>query len=361
MKQIKGITTVIFLMATMTVVHGQDIEFLTTSHDFGEVKEQEGPIQYSFQFVNRGQEAVRIEEVEASCGCTTPDWSQEAVLPGDTGYVTAQYNPLNRPGKFNKSLSVRYLAGESQRSGSLYIEGNVQPKPKTVEDDLPTEMGELRVKYRSLNMGKITDKEPVTERFMVYNTSDSIISWLPEKSELPAYFTVNFNPVHLEPQALGEINITYDVQAKNDLGFVSDKVVLYTTEREMPQKDFHVIATIEEYFPPMSEEELQKAPRLTFDQSQYDFGSVNEGNTVAGQFRLINNGKRDLEIRRTKTNCGCTVSKLSRTVIPPGESAVLEVSFNTSGRKGRQYKTVTVFSNDPTAPTQMLSIKADVN
>ena len=37
-----------------------------------------------------------------------------------------------------------------------------------------------------------------------------------------------------------------------------------------------------------------------------------------------------------------------------------KVILDTSGRRGRQYKTGTVFSNDPSAPSQMISIKADI-
>lgn len=361
MKQLRRIFMVVIATTFISLASAQDIDFFTTNHDFGEVKEENGPITYSFQFVNKGTEEVTIREVEASCGCTTPDWSGEAVMPGDTGYVIAQYNPLNRPGKFNKSLTVSYNVGESAKTSSLYIEGNVQPKPKTVEDDLPTEMGQLRVKYRSLNMGKITDKEPVKEVFQVYNMSDSVVSWLPEKSQLPSYITVDFIPEAMEPESLGEISLTYDVKEKKDLGYVSDQITLYTTEEEASEKDFHVIATIEEYFPPMSNEELSEAPRLSFDRSQYDFGSVSEGSTVVGHFTLINRGRSDLEIRKAKTNCECVISKISKTVIPAGESATMEVSFNTTGRRGRQYKTITVFSNDPTAPTQMLTIKSEVN
>lgn len=355
----KRMVLVAMVICTSVAAQSQNIRFMTTTHDFNQINELDGQVTYAFQFVNTGKDSLKIETVEASCGCTTPDWSQEAVIPGDTGYVTAQYDPLNRPGKFDKSLLVTYSAGSEHLSESLYIEGTVIPKPATMKDNLPTEMGDLLVKYRSLNFGKIKNNKVLTESFQVYNDGDAIIAWLPEKSDLPEYLQVSFNPVSLKPGELGEIVVTYDVIAKRDLGFVSDKIVLYTTEAEESEKDFHVIATIEEYFPPMTDEEIKEAPRLSIDKSQYDFGSVT-GGTVSGLFTLRNYGKSDLEIRKTKTNCGCTVSELSNSVIRPGETATMKVSFNTSGRQGRQYKTITVFSNDPVEPTQVVSIKADV-
>ena len=48
-------------------------------------------------------------------------------------------------------------------SAYIYIKGNVEPKPRSIEDDYPTVMGGLRVKYRSFNFGKLTTEKPVTK------------------------------------------------------------------------------------------------------------------------------------------------------------------------------------------------------
>ncbi|MEQ8470789.1 MAG: DUF1573 domain-containing protein [Marinoscillum sp.] len=339
----------------------QDIDFSKETHDFGEIKEEDGPVTYSFDFVNSTKDSVLISEVNASCGCTTPAWTKEAIAPGDSGFVTAEYNPLNRPGKFKKSLSIGYTVGGKSLDKSVFIEGLVHPKPKTVEDELPTVMGALRVKYKAFNMGRITNNEPVIQNFDVYNDSDTVINWKKSLSNIPDFIDVSFVPEILEPQTMGVVSLTYDAKAKDDLGFVTDNVVLYTSEPVDSAKEFHVIATVEEYFAPMTAEQLAKAPRLVFDKTQMDFGKVNSGNKVVGTFTMTNSGKQDLEIRKIKSNCGCAVGKPEKKVIAPGEDIELEVSFDTSGRRGRQYKTVTVFTNDPTASSQMISIKADVS
>lgn len=338
----------------------ENLKFEKSTHDFGLVNEEDGPITYSFMFVNQGSDPVRITGVKASCGCTTPAWTKEEIMPNDSGFVTAQYNPFNRPGNFKKSLRVSYLNADQAKQEVLYIEGNVKPKPKTLEDELPTQLGNLRLKYKSLNVGKITTEKVVERVFEVYNDSDSVWDWLPEKSVLPAHIQVDYQPVTLLPKEKGQIVLKYD-PARGELGFRSNNIRLFTTENEMPEKELSVIATVEEFFPPMTEEELAKAPRLLFDKNQYDFGQVRQGNTVTTTFTLTNNGQQDLIIRQVKANCGCTITKLSDEKIAPGKSADLEVRFDSSGRRGRQYKTVTVFSNDPAGPTQSLSLKAEVN
>ena len=346
------------LITTMSL-NAQDLKFEVGSYDFGEVKEEDGPVSYTFSFVNAAEEAVQITAVNASCGCTTPQWTKELIQPGDSGLITAEYNPLNRPGKFNKSLVVGYKVGETTNNSTLYIEGEVKPKPTTIEDELPTVIGDLRVKYKTFNMGRITTKEDIIKRFDVFNHSDSSVVWS-DSIIGPKHVKVSFEPDTLKSKELGAIVLTYDPKKKDDLGFVSDNVVLFTQNTNDSDLSFNVIATIQEYFPEMTDEELAKAPRLVFDRTQHDFGKVNVGNSVVTEFEVTNNGQTPLVIRKTKSNCGCTVSKMESESIAPGQTKKLTVTLDTSGRRGRQYKTVTVFSNDPSAPSQMISIKADI-
>ena len=178
---------------------------------------------------------------------------------------------------------------------------------------------------------------------------------------IPDHISFRYAPDTLAPGALGQLILTYDPKRKNDLGYVSDEITLVTDEITGPQKSLMVISTIEEYFGELSEEELVEAPRLIFDKNSYDFQEVKEGSTAQVDFTLTNSGKTDLQIRTVKSNCECAVAKPEKNTIAPGESIIMQVNFDTSGRRGRQYKNITVFSNDPRAPTQVLSIKADIN
>jgi len=73
------------------------IKFETTSHSFGNIIE--GQIaRYDFKFVNTGTEPLILSNVSASCGCTTPKWPREAIEPGKSAIVTAEYN-ITRDGK----------------------------------------------------------------------------------------------------------------------------------------------------------------------------------------------------------------------------------------------------------------------
>ncbi|MBL7876151.1 MAG: DUF1573 domain-containing protein [Cyclobacteriaceae bacterium] len=93
-----------------------------TSHDFGKIK-QGIPATHEFKFTNTGKTPLIITNVQASCGCTTPDWTKEPVMPGGQGFIKATYNAAS-PGAFNKTVTV--TANIETGFVQLTIRGEVQ-------------------------------------------------------------------------------------------------------------------------------------------------------------------------------------------------------------------------------------------
>ncbi|MDN5213827.1 DUF1573 domain-containing protein [Fulvivirgaceae bacterium BMA12] len=347
------LTTTIF-----TAVSAQQpvkMRFDQRTYKFGNINEENGPVTHEFQFTNVSNDTIRITSVKASCGCTTPGWSKEAVLPGEKGFVQARYNPRNRPGAFKKSLTVKSNAGPA----ILFIEGNVIPKPTTPAEDYPALLGNLRLKNKTLNLGKIASQTPVTKSFDLYNDSDERISFL-ENTVAPEHLTVSFDPRVLGPKQKGKLLITFNPAMKTDLGYSIDQLMLITDDAAMTNKKLNVMVTVEEYFPPMTDQQYSRKPHILINEPVYDFGKVNLGEIVNGNFTIINNGADVLNLRQVKSNCNCAVAKPDQAYINPGDSTNLNVTFNTTGRKGTQHKTITVYSNDPRKSVVMLTIKASV-
>jgi len=115
------------LFATLLTAQQPVLTFDKTTHDFGKIKEQNGLASVTFTFTNKGDAPLVINRVQASCGCTTPTWTKEPVLPGKTGTVTAAYNPQSRPGSFIKTITV--FSNANGNATVLTIKGDVIPKP----------------------------------------------------------------------------------------------------------------------------------------------------------------------------------------------------------------------------------------
>lgn len=98
---------------------------------------------------------------------------------------------------------------------------------------------------------------------------------------------------------------------------------------------------------------------IEFDQREYDFGEVVEGDSVEGVFKVTNAGKSDLVITSAKATCGCTVPEWPKDAIKPGESADIKFTFNSRGRQGKQTKSITLKTNTEKI-TEILRIKGTV-
>lgn len=104
------------------------INFTEKAHNFGIIKEDGGPVSYEFQFLNDGTGNLIIYEATAQCGCTKPEFPKNPVAPGKKGKIKVTYNPIGRPGPFEKTVTVKTNAKGGK--ARLKISGNVTPKAK---------------------------------------------------------------------------------------------------------------------------------------------------------------------------------------------------------------------------------------
>jgi hypothetical protein len=94
--------------------------------DFGRIP-QGKPVTHNFEVVNNGKKPLILENVEASCGCTTPEWSPEPVAPGGKTIIKVGFN-ASSAGLFKKSITINYNSDEVK---TLVISGEVYPTPAT--------------------------------------------------------------------------------------------------------------------------------------------------------------------------------------------------------------------------------------
>lgn len=93
-------------------------------HDFGKIL-QGRPVTFTFELTNTTKEVIRIENVQASCGCTTPVWSYDPVQPGATTLLKVGYNAAAE-GRFEKVVTIIYNSGKTK---ALTISGEVYKAP----------------------------------------------------------------------------------------------------------------------------------------------------------------------------------------------------------------------------------------
>ncbi len=89
-------------------------------------------------------------------------------------------------------------------------------------------------------------------------------------------------------------------------------------------------------------------PSFEFEEEEFDFGTINEGDVVDHTFKFTNTGEAPLVIQSASASCGCTVPSYPKEPIAVGESGEIKVQFNSKNKSGQQSPNVTITANtDP--------------
>ena len=362
--KIKKVILILFILCTNPLLHGQfvkpTISFLTTDHDFGTLYEADGMVSIEFEFTNTGKVPLILQNVRASCGCTTPEWTKEPVVPGQQGQIKVNFDPKNRPGAFSKTITVTSNADPAVNT--LTIKGTVIPtqmSKNAIALNYKYTIGDIKLQTIYASFGDILMGQEGTASINIVNgSSDKTLR--PGFLKVPDHLFVKFEPESLPPGELGKIVFTFSSSMRNDWDYVIDRLYLTVNGELLPGNTISLTANVKEDFSTLTNNEFSRSPVVSFDTIVYDFGTVPGNTRVEHDFVLTNKGKSDLHIRKVSASCGCTAVQPSKTVISPGESTMIKVVYNTQGRNGADKKAITVITNDPRRSKTTLWIKAFV-
>lgn len=107
-------------------IPGGSLTLKENEFDFGKIP-QGKPVTHIFEFTNTGNTPFALDNVQASCGCTTPEWNKDVVAPGETAKITVGYNAANE-GPFSKPVTITYNGNVSKQ---IIIKGEVYKTPET--------------------------------------------------------------------------------------------------------------------------------------------------------------------------------------------------------------------------------------
>jgi len=328
-------------------------------HDFGKFKEEAGKQKFDFIITNTGNQPLVVQNIVASCGCTTPEWTKNPIPPKGTGKITAIYDPVNRPGPFNKTLSV--YTNSKPEITVLVIKGEVIPHEKTVEELFIFPVGLVRFESNHLAFTNIKKNEKKIRTMQVINTSEQ-----PAKIEfenMPPHLAIKANPLTLKPGQKGLIEGTYDATKNQTWGYTTD-IVKVKINGQVDQNVFYAIsANLVEDFSGLSKDEIANAPVFNIDSKTVELGKIPGSVAKDVEFTFTNGGKSDLVIRYIKASCGCTAIQqgIQGQGIKPGEKGSIKAVFNSGSYKGKVTKAIYVYTNDPKNSEVVLMLNADVD
>lgn len=132
----KRILPLLFLLTTVYFAEAQTpvpatttsadvLKLKETEHDFSQIA-QGKPVYYTFVVTNLGATPLVLDNVQATCGCTTPEWSHDPIAPGATAPIKVGYNAAAE-GPFEKYITITYNTTQTKQ---LKIKGTVWKAPE---------------------------------------------------------------------------------------------------------------------------------------------------------------------------------------------------------------------------------------
>jgi len=329
-----------------------------TEHDFGKFREEAGKQSFDIVVTNSGNAPLVIQNITASCGCTQPDWTKQPIPAGGTGRITANYDPVNRPGQFNKTLSV--YTNSKPQVVVITLKGEVIPREKTIEEIFTFPVGAVRFESNHLAFTNVKKTEKKIRVMQLVNTSKE-----PVKvgfDNLPPHLTMKANPETLKPGQKGIVEGAYDAAKNSGWGNVSDMVKIRLNDVPQENVYYYISANLVEDFSSMTREDMEKAPVFKLASSTIDLGSMAGSTSREVEFKFTNEGKSDLLIRHIRSTCGCTAIQegIVGVGIKPGQSGSIKALFNSGGYNGKVTKAIYVYTNDPKNSETMLMLTANV-
>lgn len=338
----------------LTAYAGAKIEWDHIRHDFGAFNEDSGPVTAIFKFYNTGDEPLVITGARANCGCTTPTYSADVVLPGDSARLSVSYDAGGRPGRFEKYVYVDTNTDPQQ--SKLSIKGVSVGNSTTLQGKYPVTAGPLRLAHPAALLGSVTRNKVKSMHEAGYNASTDTLT--PVISDIPQWLTVKAYPETVPPGE--QVSLSFFITS--DRIPLWDTVVDTITIRPDAQisETFRmpVIVTVNEDFSKLTDRQKAEGPIVRFEKERLD--PVMLGNNGADvDLKIYNDGKSPLKIRRIYTATkNVRVDVRQDQTIKSGKSQTIRIHIPADCLNGSNASAVmfTVVTNDPFNPRKSITI-----
>ena len=338
-----------------------------TTYDFGSIGENDGFAEHTFKFTNTGTAPLSISHVQATCGCTKPEWSQLPVEPGKEGFIIITYNPKGHFGPFNKPAIVYTNENGGYKQHRLTVLGVVVEKPNDPEVTFHDKFGGLGIEkknlvFKNFNPAKVNR---IASYIKNYNDETVYFAW----ENVPDYMIIHA-PDSLKADWPGEIVLTIDgAKTTQKRGRITDKWTWFVKNNEgkvLGSEQISVTANYLDDFSKLSPLQSVSAPVLDIKNTMINFGQVKKGplgigGTTNKPFILTNNGKSDLIIHSiTGDDERVHLPPLNGKTIKAGESYTVNATIKAKEFGSEKLDSdIYVVCNDPKGPIRLIKVMAE--
>ena len=338
-----------------------------TQYDFGTIGENDGYADHAFKFTNTGAAPLVITHVQASCGCTKPEWPETPIEPGNEGYIIITFNPKGNIGPFDKTATVYTNENGGFKQHRLDIKGVVDEKPSDRGIAFQDKFGGIGIENKNLvfKIFNHTTMNRIGSFIKNFNDETVYFSW----DDMPEYMSVQA-PDSLKADWPTEIVLAIDgAKTAQKRGRITEKCTLIVKNKEgkiLGSEQISVTVNYLDDFSKLSPIQSVSAPSLDIKNTLVDFGSVKKGalgigGTTNKPIILTNTGKSDLVIHSiTGDDERVHLPDLKGKTIKAGESFTVNASIKAKELDTENLDTdIYIVCNDPRGPVRRIKVTAE--
>lgn len=342
------------LVVGLTSYAGAKIEWDHYRHNFGAFSEDDGKVTAVFTYYNRGDDPLLITGARANCGCTTPEYSREALAPGDSATLTVTYDPGGRPGRFEKFIFVD--SNTEPRQSKLSISGVSVGNSTTIKGRYPVEAGPLRLAHPAALLGSIRRGEVKSVFEAAYNATLDTLH--PVIRDVPVWLSVKAYPEVVPPGE--QVSFSYFINSDRvpEWDMVTDTVTIIPDPTLNVKLRMPVVITVNEDFSKLTDNERATSPVVGIEPERLEPVTLTAAGAKA-EFKVLNEGRSPLKIRRIYSHTpGVVVDVRKDTTVKPGKSQTVKVTVPPGALKGSPATSVIllIVTNDPYTPKRSIAI-----
>ena len=356
-----ALATVLMLVLPIGAHAQAQAQWDKTSHDFGTFNEDQGERSCTFVVKNGGDAPLVLTRVLSSCGCTVAKYDTEPIQPGESGNVDVTYNPIGRPGPFEKSIWVHSNGDPSKTR--LVVKGMVVGTAESVSHFFPVDAGDLHFTTLTIAAGQVKKGLIKQESTVAYNGgSDTLILAFDNNT---SHITCQAVPETVPPGGISSLSFFFDSLRTPVWGVNDDNVKLVATplhSGKAPSNiNVNMVANVVEDFSQLTNEEMVSAPVCSLSTTKLLIENLERGKKSTGTVTVENTGKSNLVIRRAMSSSKAVVTKVDKTLLKPGEKSTIRVDIYPQELKGQVVNTqFTVITNDPSNPSITVRVVGEI-
>lgn len=348
------LSTLLFILPT----HGQSdsnispLQFDNMEWNFGDIKETDGVVTHTYTFVNISDKPISIDEVVASCGCTTTSYPTAPIKSGDIGEITVTFNPINTAGEVFREVTI--LSNKRKNSDNLIINAIVEPAPLTLRQKYPVSLkNNIRIERTNSVFGYIAQGRSDSKGIMMVNLGDNTVRLKTEIVSDNSFLTIDCPPM-IGPEGEENLILSYNIPSgKDSYGVIRDSVWIWM-DNEKAERPIVITAIMTDDFSNMGDNK----PAIRVIPSYLDLEEKRRNKLVKSEIIIANDGDADLIIRAIDMDIGTSIELSKDDIIKPGESVKVNVTTRTPSVSGQDViKSVTLITNDPVRPQKEIRVR----